>query len=544
MYFQKLLKSQACLTVVFSLFFTVILLPTLTSQTVHTFNNNGGDGLWSTAENWASGMVPNNPLPSGEEIVIAENATLNVNNVEISNGAKLSIQGGASLVTGIPGSDPDLKFFTNNGTLTNNGSFTNDVNMTNNGSIVNTTGSEFQLAAESFENEGDFLNQGNLLSEGDFNNNGSLINSSTGIITHGNDPDDAFVSTGAFNNNGSFIRGVEGTFAQTGATAELSGEGSFNFESGSELNIQGGTITPGNSFGTMSISGNITFAPGVTIFIEIVGGPSSNNDAINATGAVDLGGCDLIVVRTDGLFNSSDSWTIISGTTSVTDTFSNATLPVHSGYPSPPLLADTFSLSINTNDVTVAYAGSLFLPIELASFSGQVVDQGIQLDWVTETETNNHYFLVERSGDGLSYEEIGRVSGQGTTVEAQAYRFVDAEPLGGVNYYRLRQVDLDGQDELSKVITVNMDDNNTGLRLKAFPNPAQENISLQWFSSQTSEEGLIRLIDAGSGREVRRYAIPNGNSQMEIPVSQLPAGHYFFQMEQQGERQTVRFVKK
>jgi len=564
MYFPKTLSRQGYLTFVFLLFSTVILLPAAQAQTTYTLIS----GDWADPINWEGTNQPPSTLPAGDEIIVTGNATLNVNNVVISNGAKLTILASGSLTTNIVAGSPS---FTNNGTFNNSGTFTANTNMTNGGRINNNAAAGFTVSNEAtaeftnngaitnngifnigpgtFDNNSEFINANMLTNSGIFTNTGSFTNNSGGSATIV----DSFSNNGDLINNSTFVIADGGAISQSDEAATLKGSSTFVFNDtdNGEFNIEGGTITPGNSFGTMTIAGNLTLSSGVTLFLEVIGGGvMPGNDNIFVTGTLDLGNCKLEVVRIDGDFDISENWDIITAT-SISGIFGSFSLPVVPvSPPYPTTVSGSFTLNptnpipMGTTQISVEYSGNTFLPIQLASFSGQVVDQRIQLDWVTETETNNHYFLVERSGDGLSYEEIGRVSGQGTTVEAQAYRFVDAEPLGGVNYYRLRQVDLDGQDELSKVITVNMDDNNTGLRLKAFPNPAQENIALQWFSSQTSEEGLIRLIDAGRGRELARYAIPNGSSQMEVPVSQLPAGHYFFQMEQQGERQTVRFVKK
>ncbi|MES2733982.1 MAG: hypothetical protein V4714_19700 [Bacteroidota bacterium] len=94
------------------------------------------------------------------------------------------------------------------------------------------------------------------------------------------------------------------------------------------------------------------------------------------------------------------------------------------------------------------------LPVHVSSFSGEYTDGYVFLSWATVSEKENAYFLVERSRDGLHFESIGRMYGHGTTSLSHKYRFADNQPLPGVNYYQLRQVDTQGKFEDSKIIGV------------------------------------------------------------------------------------------
>ena len=76
------------------------------------------------------------------------------------------------------------------------------------------------------------------------------------------------------------------------------------------------------------------------------------------------------------------------------------------------------------------------------------------LRWETASEEDNSHFVVERSADGNSFEAIGTVAGNGTTSEINHYSLVDKDPYYGYNYYRLKQVDFDGDYEYSQIETV------------------------------------------------------------------------------------------
>ncbi len=101
------------------------------------------------------------------------------------------------------------------------------------------------------------------------------------------------------------------------------------------------------------------------------------------------------------------------------------------------------------NDV----CGSIILGVSLSSFEAIINEKNeVELLWTTLSETNNDYFLVQRSGPGVAFETIGHVEGNGTTNEEVRYQFSDKNPLNGLSYYRLVQVDFDGsRNEVSPV---------------------------------------------------------------------------------------------
>lgn len=96
------------------------------------------------------------------------------------------------------------------------------------------------------------------------------------------------------------------------------------------------------------------------------------------------------------------------------------------------------------------------LPIELIFFEGINKDEYIELNWVTATELNNDYFVLERSLNGIDWEEVKRVSGSGTTNTPTHYQYNDYYYVKGkINYYKLSQVDYNGETETFNIIFVN-----------------------------------------------------------------------------------------
>ena len=110
------------------------------------------------------------------------------------------------------------------------------------------------------------------------------------------------------------------------------------------------------------------------------------------------------------------------------------------------------------------------LPVKLISFSGRLNGTKVDLNWVTANELNTKQFEVERSGDGRTFSKLATVNARGNTNTPTSYDLVDPVPLQGVNYYRLKMVDVDGKFEYSQIVIIRID-NSVQLVTKVAPNP-------------------------------------------------------------------------
>ncbi|MCX6214778.1 endonuclease/exonuclease/phosphatase family protein [Spirosoma sp.] len=97
------------------------------------------------------------------------------------------------------------------------------------------------------------------------------------------------------------------------------------------------------------------------------------------------------------------------------------------------------------------------LPVRLTSFTAKAVGETVGISWTTANETNSAYFEVERSADAREFASISRVAAAGDAQATKNYGLVDEHPLSGTNYYRLKQVDLDGKTAYSTIVSVVMD---------------------------------------------------------------------------------------
>lgn len=142
------------------------------------------------------------------------------------------------------------------------------------------------------------------------------------------------------------------------------------------------------------------------------------------------------------------------------------------------------------------------------------------LDWTTATEVNSDFFEVQRSGDGHEFIPIGRVMAKGFSNSISDYQFKDVQPLKGMSYYRLRQVDEDGTDEFTNIVAVNF----TKSTLSVFPNPVADKIIRMVLPEQENGVLVANLFDM-TGKNVQYIGnvLTDGYSrQFQIDASLLP----------------------
>ncbi|MCI4669932.1 MAG: T9SS type A sorting domain-containing protein [Bacteroidia bacterium] len=111
-------------------------------------------------------------------------------------------------------------------------------------------------------------------------------------------------------------------------------------------------------------------------------------------------------------------------------------------------------------------------PVEFESFVAKESLEGVALSWTTASESNNDYFQIQKSQDNELWEDIAKVSGKGTTSTSNDYEFVDNNPFLGMNYYRLKQVDIDGAFSYSDTRQV-LKGVETGSQFSVYPNPLE-----------------------------------------------------------------------
>ena len=196
----------------------------------------------------------------------------------------------------------------------------------------------------------------------------------------------------------------------------------------------------------------------------------------------------------------------------------------------------------NTNPDFYAWVASLPntpLPVKLLYFKVVAVDEnGITLRWVTTMEKNFDHFVIERAGTDLQFVSLGVIEGKGGIDLNTTYEFVDAAPLPGKNYYRLKNVDLDRSYEYSAVIVGGWDGVNQGISL--YPNPVVNRSFTLELNDVLSTPASISVLEA-RGYLVFSKDVSTSTSTISLPEN-LNAGIYFVKISSSTGQQTIRIV--
>lgn len=167
------------------------------------------------------------------------------------------------------------------------------------------------------------------------------------------------------------------------------------------------------------------------------------------------------------------------------------------------------------------------LPVYMLSFTGKRTDAGSDLKWITSTEHNNSYFIVERSKDAKNYNAISsKIASKapgGNSVSELSYDYLDAAPFNGHNYYRLQQVDIDGHTTHSKVVDVYYGDETL---VTLYPNPVNTELTIA-INTPKATTAYAKVMDA-TGRVVRviEMNLQAGNNTTKVEMESLSDGMY------------------
>ena len=174
------------------------------------------------------------------------------------------------------------------------------------------------------------------------------------------------------------------------------------------------------------------------------------------------------------------------------------------------------------------------LPITLLEFTAKPAGKKSILNWITATEINNDRFEIERSSDAITFNKIGQVPGAVNSNVHVNYQWYDNIPFSGNNYYRLKQVDIDGKFSYSPTRLVNFKDNSYFTILN---NPSNGTSVIV----RTSELNSTISIFDESGRKLKEIAVINNNTS--VPVDQLANGIYLLVLHKDGAvKITEKFV--
>jgi hypothetical protein len=175
------------------------------------------------------------------------------------------------------------------------------------------------------------------------------------------------------------------------------------------------------------------------------------------------------------------------------------------------------------------------LPLTITDFTATPGNNGAQLQWYTEADANTRFFDIESSRDAVVWQNIGMVMATGNSSTSSPYRYTDGNAATGNNFYRIKEVDAQGNAVYSPVKTVN---SSGKASTKFFPNPVKDKLYI------ISNGGAIQsvVVTNSDGKESARYISPgSGNS---IDMSSLPVGIYFVTVRYaSGRAETIKVLK-
>ena len=174
------------------------------------------------------------------------------------------------------------------------------------------------------------------------------------------------------------------------------------------------------------------------------------------------------------------------------------------------------------------------LPVTLTAFNANCQGETIELNWSTASEFNASHYVIQNSRDGSVWTDLAEVNAAGTTNQTTNYS-IETQNFGGLSYFRLVQVDLDGATEIFGPVSSNCELENSSMTV--YPNTTAENFTVLIQTTATFENATLELID-NMGRVVlsRTIDIESGTTTIPFESEKLQAGVYVIRMRGEGEK--------
>ncbi|MCP4125089.1 MAG: T9SS type A sorting domain-containing protein [Bacteroidetes bacterium] len=294
-----------------------------------------------------------------------------------------------------------------------------------------------------------------------------------------------------------------------------------------------GLISPGHSPGKITVTGDFAMGSGATYKCELKD-PSLDAgvgyDQINVTGTGDVALAGTLEIELIDGYTPADnhSFEIMAFTGSLNGT-EFTTIDWAGTMEDDEWKIDYGALV--TGKVTIyGPTAPAPLPVELLNFRVAEKSDKLVLSWQTASEQNSDYFDIEHSTDAKSFSVIGKVKAQGTSYVTHHYSYRHLSPVKGINYYRLRQVDLDRKFEYSHIVSARLgaEDMSGKTEICFYPNPAIGNISFY----HPVEQVIIYDI-TGKAILIKEQA------STTMDISALKAGIYIVDINQGAFRQRL-----
>ncbi|MBU3675750.1 MAG: T9SS type A sorting domain-containing protein, partial [Chitinophagaceae bacterium] len=194
--------------------------------------------------------------------------------------------------------------------------------------------------------------------------------------------------------------------------------------------------------------------------------------------------------------------------------------------------------SVNPNNVP--------LPATVTSFTGRKLADANELNWITSSEQNNSHFMLQYSTDGVAFTDLAKVDTKapnGNSASPLSYSFEHTTPALGHNYYRLKQVDIDGNNSIhAKIVDLQWGAN--GNTVSVYPNPTQGLVNIDVYATRNQLTG-VKVLDM-SGRVVKQILAQSeaGMNKLSVDLSEIAQGLYTIQVYANDQMIHVERVRK
>jgi hypothetical protein len=208
-------------------------------------------------------------------------------------------------------------------------------------------------------------------------------------------------------------------------------------------------------------------------------------------------------------------------------------------------ISDPITGASSIATISIAVINPVSVSIELSSFVGLSRCETNEISWTTMTESNTQAFDIYRSGDGISYVQIGTMAAAGNSSVAKSYSFVDNQVSAAQVYYRLTLRNMDGTSENTGIVGVNNDCKNNIEITNLRPNPVSD---LLYFDVMCNVDERVNLVVMDvTGRIVTQQEsqLVKGRNSLTYPTSNLSAALYFIGLRKTNGEQIVfkKFTK-
>ena len=358
-----------------------------------------------------------------------------------------------------------------------------------------------------------------------------------------------------------------------GATAFVAGTSTGTFPSGL-VTALANDFSIGYWFKTTMVAPTNTqwYSGAALIDAEVCGATSDWGTALINGGSVamGLGNPDITIISPLTTYNNG-TWHFVTATRSaaagvITLYIDGSQVATTTGTSTAPRVAPTI-IGLGRNncvatgvftgnlDDVIAYASTLTptqvtnlynyysaqpLPLDWVSFSGKVEGSTVNLQWATDHSVNNNFFDIERSTNGTDFSSIGELPNQdssGNAAGVTLFNFTDPNPPEGNDFYRIMEVDKDGQQSWSSILEISIG-KAAGIHLQN--NPVANQVTLVNNGQILIQR--MQVLDI-SGKVLIDQAPYSTNSVLQLSTSNLPSGYYLLRVSAPGNNTTISFVK-